>query len=246
MKKTAMLVLACAALSTACQGQAKDGPPRLRVLLTFGGHPFEEKEFFAFWNAMPDVTYTKAPMPESAALLKPGLEKDFDVIVMYDMVKTFTPEQRKAFAALLDKGIGLVSLHHNLCAHADWNDFRTIIGGKFLNKPETIEGKAWPLSTWNDDQDMHITVADPDHPITRGMTDYDIKDEAYGGVFVDPKVHVLLKTQHPKSSVPVAWDTQCGSSRVVYIMGGHGPSAWTNSSYQTLVQRSIEWVARRR
>jgi uncharacterized protein len=245
MKKTAIFTLAClAALLTACQGQANDAP-KLRILLTFGGHDFQQKEFFALWDAMPGVTYTKAPMPQSAGLLRPGLEKDYDVIVMYDMVKSITPDQRKAFAALLEKGIGLVSLHHNLGAHPDWTDYRTIIGGKFLTAPETIDGKTYPISTWDHDQDLHITVADPNHPITRGMTAYDIHDEAYGGVYIDPKAHVLLETNHPKNIAPVAWVTKFGNSRVVTIMGGHDSAAWSSPSYQTLLRQSINWAARR-
>lgn len=244
MRKSLISTLAClAVLVTACQGQVKDGTPKLRVLLTYGGHDFQQKEFFAMWDAMPGVTYTKAPLPESAGLLKPGLEKDYDVIVMYDMVKAITPEQRKAFAALLETGIGVVALHHNLGAHADWPEYCTIIGGKFLNAPETIDGRSYPTSTWEHDQDLHITVADPAHPITRGLSDYDIHDEVYGGVYVDPKAHVLLKTNHPKNVAPVAWTTRFGNSKVVYIMGGHDSAAWSNPSYQTLLRQSIGWVA---
>ena len=72
------------------------------------------------WDALPGVTYTKAEMPKEADLLQPGLEKQYDVIMMFDMAKEFTPEQRQAFVALLETGIGLVSTHHNLGAHRDW------------------------------------------------------------------------------------------------------------------------------
>ena len=67
------------------------------MLVTYGGHGFEEKQFFAMFDALPNVTYKKAELPKQADLLKPGLEKDFDVIVMYDMVGGISPEQQKAF-----------------------------------------------------------------------------------------------------------------------------------------------------
>jgi uncharacterized protein len=113
----------------------------LRVLLTFGGHGFQEEPFFAMFDALPGVEYTKAPLPEKADLFKPGLEKQFDVIVMYDMVRGFTPEQQKAFVELLNTGIGVVSLHHNMGAHRDWDEFPKIIGGKFIFEPAALEGK---------------------------------------------------------------------------------------------------------
>ena len=48
-------------------------PQSLRVLVTYGGHGFKQKEFFAMWDALPGVTYTKAEMPKEADLLQPGL-----------------------------------------------------------------------------------------------------------------------------------------------------------------------------
>ena len=128
----ALVFLFCAALGTAGE--------KVNILIITGGHGFEQAPFFAMFDALPGIEYTKAPLPESADLLKPGLEKEYDAIVMYDMVPGITAEQQQAFAALLKQGIGVVSLHHNLGAHRDWPEYRKIIGGKFVFKPETIDG----------------------------------------------------------------------------------------------------------
>ena len=89
---------------------------KIRVLLTYGGHGFEEKPFFAMFDALPGVVYTKAPMPQAADLLKPSLKKDYDVIVMYDMTPGFTPEQQKAFVATAQRRDrpGLAAPQHRL------------------------------------------------------------------------------------------------------------------------------------
>jgi type 1 glutamine amidotransferase len=243
MKRIALLAAAAlGALATAAPAQTTDAP-KVRVLLTYGGHDFQQKEFFALWDAMPGVTYTKAPLPASAGLLRPGLEKQYDVIVMYDMVKAITPEQRQAFLELLSTGIGVVSLHHNLNAHPDWPEYRKVIGGKWVNPGDTIDGRKLEPSTYDHDQDLHITVADTSHPITQGITAYDIHDEAYGRVYVDPSVHVLLTTKHPRNVEPVAWVTHYGKSPVVYIMGGHDSAAWDNPAYKKLLIQSVRWAA---
>jgi len=218
-------------------------PKPLRVLVTFGGHGFEQKEFFAMWDVLPGVTYAKAEMPKDADLLKPGLEKTYDVIVMYDMTKGFTPDQRKAFAGLLDTGIGLVATHHNLGAHADWPGFAEIIGGRYLFAPETIDGKELAASTYADDQEIHVTVADKKHPVTKGLADFVIHDETYGHFYVAPDSHVLLTTDHPKCGHEIAWTRQVGKSRVCYLMFGHGPTAWGNTTYKELLLRAIRWTA---
>jgi len=241
-----MLLLA---LFAAAVGPLEAGEPagegKIRVLLTFGGHGFDQKPFFAMFDAMKDLTYTKAPMPKSVELLKPGLEKDYDVIVMYDMVGKITPEQQKAFVALLNKGIGVVSLHHNMGAYRNWDEFRKIIGGKFHFKAETIEGVKCPKSTWSHGENMKVTVADREHPITKGLKDFQIHDETYGRYYTAPGVKVLLKTDHPKNDPELAWAHQYGKSRVFYFMLGHDNHAWSNPNYPEIVRRGIRWAAGR-
>ena len=163
---TCLMIAACSS-TAAAQEPAK---VKIRVLLTYGGHGFEEKQFFAMFDSFPGIVYTKAPMPKAADLLKPGLEKDYDVIVMYDMTPGFTPEQQKAFVELLNDGIGLVSLHHNLGSHQQWDEFRKIIGGIHIPKVFTVDGKKYGPSGATDDQDISVTVADKDHPITKAFT----------------------------------------------------------------------------
>ena len=217
---------------------------KLRVLLTYGGHDFQEKEFFALWDALPGVTYTKAPLPQSADLFKPGLERDYDVIVCYDMVKELSSEQQHGLIALLNRGIGLVSLHHNLGSNLEWPEYHQVIGGTWLWKKRTIDGKEYGPSTYEHGQVIPIKIADKAHPITNGLSDFVIHDETYGNTYVSPSVHVLLAAENPKNVSPFAWVTRYGKSRVVYFQAGHDAEAWKHSTFQTILQRSIRWAAR--
>lgn len=230
-----------ASLCVSVAGAAESKP--LRVLLTYGGHGFQQKEFFALWDALPGVTYTKAELPKQADLLKPGLEKQYDVIVMYDMAKGFTAEQRKAFTALLDTGIGLVSTHHNLGAHPDWPEFTTIIGGKYVFEPLTIDGKEHPKSTYSEGETIKVTIADKEHPITKGLADFTIHDETYGRFYLAPDSHVLLATDHPKCDRGIGWTRQYRKSRVCYLIFGHDQKAWENPNYRELLVRAIRWAS---
>jgi len=135
---------------------------------------------------LPGITYTKAPLPESIDMLKPGLEKQYDVIVMYDMMKSFTTQQNRLSPTSCETGIGVVSLHHNLCSHMDWPVYRQIIGGRYFQQPETIDGKTYPKSAYLHGQHFEVTIADKDHPITQGLSDFLMDDEAYSGFYVSP------------------------------------------------------------
>jgi type 1 glutamine amidotransferase len=235
-----LLVAALAPLATA---RAADPAP-LRVLLVYGGHEFQEPEFFAFWDGLKGVSYTKALLPASAGMLKPGLEKDYDVVVLYDMFTGFTTEQKESFQKLMEgSGIGLLALHHSLNSHRDWPEYHRMIGGKWVDRAEEIDGKTYAPSTYSHDEEVPVAVADPSHPITKGLAPFTIHDETYGGVYVAPDVHVLLKTDHPKNVPAVAWTKPYGKSRVVYLMSGHDAKAWANPAFRELIARSLRYVA---
>ena len=240
------LALAVLAVATIAPCDAVEPRPegKIRVLLTFGGHGFEEGPLFAMFDAMKGVAYTKAPLPQSADLLKPGLEKDYDVIVMYDMVAAITPEQQKAFVALLEKGIGVVSWHHNMGAHRDWDEFRKITGGKFIFEPCEIDGQQYSKSGWSHGEDMKVTV-EAEHPITKGVKDFEIHDETYDKYYTAKDVKVLLKTDHPKNDPELAWVKDYGKSRVFYLMLGHDSKAWANPNFVKILTQGIQWAAGR-
>jgi type 1 glutamine amidotransferase len=224
MKKRALTAIALACftlLVTSTQVRTAPQGDRLRVLLTYGGHDFQEKEFFAMWDALPGVTYTRAPLPQSADLFKPELEKDYDVIVLYDMVKSLSPAQREGLLKLLEKGIGFVSLHHNLVANLDWDEYHKIIGGTWVGSKRTIDGIEYGPSIPEHGQEIPIQIADKDHPITKGLSDFVLHDETYGKTYVLPSVHVLLTTTNPKNNPAFAWVNQYGKSRIVYFQAGH-------------------------
>jgi uncharacterized protein len=231
----------------AADGAAAGDPAheKIRVLITYGGHGFEQKPFFAMFDALPGVVYTKAEMPKAADQLTPSLKKECDVVVFYDMVVGFTPAQQKAFVELLNAGIGLVSLHHNLGAHQQWHEFPQIIGGIHIPKVFTIDGKNYGPSGADDDQEIRVTVVDRQHPITAGIPDFTIHDETYHKYYTAPDVTVLLTTDHPKNEPPIAWVKQYGKSRVFYFMLGHGPSAWQNPNYAKILGNGIRWAAGR-
>ena len=244
MKKIVLSMFALVVGTVVCihSSEAAEGA-KIRVLLTSGGHKFETNAFFAIFDAMSDVQYTKAEFPNDLGMLKPGLEKQYDVLVRYDMAGKVTDEEQQAFVALLKTGIGLVLLHHNIGAHRDWPEYTNILGGQYVFKEAVFDGKNYPKSNYAHDQEMKITVVDKNHPITQGVGDFTIVDETYGGLYVSPRVHVLLKTDHPKNSPEIAWVAKYGKSPMAYIMLGHDGKAYGNPSYARLVHNAIRWAA---
>ncbi|MFV2065410.1 MAG: ThuA domain-containing protein [Pirellulales bacterium] len=218
----------------------------IRVLVITGGHGFEQAPFFSLFDANPDVKVTHATYPSVADQLRPELADAYDVIVFYDMwAQGISPVQQRSFQQLLERGVGVVALHHTLASHQDWPEYARILGGKYHLQEWILDGKKRPKSTFLHGQDVNVHVVDRNHPITRGMADFPIHEETYKGYTVDPDVTVLLTTEHPASGPKLAWAHTYGNSRLFYIEMGHDHHAYENKSYRQLVARGIRWVAGR-
>ena len=238
------LLVACLTWMTNSAIAQNPETQEIRVLLTYGGHEFEEELFFEMFDNLPGIRYTRAPLPDSAILLKPGLEKEYDVIVMYDMVDSISAEQRTAFVELLKNGIGVVALHHNIGAHRYWEEYPNIIGGKYLFESRKFGGKEYGPSTFTHDQEINVLVADKHHPVTKGIINFRIHDETYQDHYTSPDVHVLLTTDHPKSDPEIAWVTRYEKSSVLYLTLGHDSKAWQNPVYPKLLLNGIRWAGK--
>ncbi len=222
-----------------------DGAEPVRALLLYGGHGFRTNAFFETMRTLPGIQLEIARLPEALERLKPGLHREFDVIVRYDMARAGTAEQVRAFRDLIAGGVGLVALHHSIAAHPDVPDYARLIGGKYLLKAEAIDGRDVPRSTFSHGEQVPVHIADREHPITRGLEDFVIHDETYGGLWVAPDVRVLLTTTHPNASPQIAWVREEDRGRVVYIQLGHGETAYSHPAFRALVGRAILWAARR-
>ena len=220
-------------------------PEKIRALFLYGGHDFDEKAMFAMLDSFTDVTYDKAEMPKALDLFRPGLEKKYDCLLMYDSFKfPFTKEQTDGFKALLDKGIGLLVLHHSTWGFNGWEDFANISGAQHFHKNGyTVNGKECVQSIWAHDQDIRVKVADKNHPIMEGVDpEFTIVDETYGKGYIHPGIHVLWTTDHPKSEREIAWTWKYGKSPVFTTLQGHDARAYENPNFRRTVHQAIRWT----
>jgi len=215
---------------------------RKNILIVTGGHDFDREAFFQLFKSFGDVTFEERMHPLGDNALSPSWCKPFDVILFYDMNQTLSEQQKTAFVQTLQKGIGVIFMHHALAGYQDWPEYEKILGGKYYLKAEEKAGRTIPASTYRHDVDVPVAVVDPSHPVTRGMTPFVIHDEVYGGYTNLSTVHVLLKTDHPESSPALAWTNTYAQSRVVYVQLGHDRHSYENPNLRNIVRQAIEWV----
>jgi len=236
---TAFLLLPALALLSA----ADPSPAPLRVLVVTGGHDHPPSFYSVFENMGSGVKVNVDPHPRAFAY---DMRKRYDVVVLYDMIKTGLDEAKRknlqAFAA--EPGKGVVVVHHALCSHGDWPWWYQEFAGARWIEPNT-PGLA--ASTWKEDLDLEIRHASAEaakHPVLAGIpASFRVYDEIYGKLQFAPGVEVLLKTTHPESDGPVVWIGPWKKSRVITVQLGHGSEAHHNSNYRKLVHNAIRWAA---
>ncbi len=135
---TGAVVAACVANAwgAADTGPAPKPPARtnkIRVLIVTGGHDFQRKEFFATFNAYPDVAWQEVKHPDAEKWFAPDKASGYDVMVWYDMNSKISEQGRKNLEALLKKGKPLVAMHH--CAADLWQHGGTSLprGAEFVH-----------------------------------------------------------------------------------------------------------------
>lgn len=209
----------------------------VRVQVVTGGHAFNP-EFYELFVHRPDLDVTVTGHPDAYAH---DFRNEADVLVLYDMIPEISDEKRANLRAFLEAGRGVVVLHHAIAGLGSWPWWtEQVVGGKYLSQPEG--GR--PASTYKHDEDLYVETVGK-HAITRGLGPLHFRDETYHGMWISPKVSVLLRTNNPLSDGPVAWIGPYDKSRVVYIQLGHDRFAHQNPDYQELVHRAILWAAGR-
>ena len=216
----------------------------LNLLIVTGGHGFDEKAFYGMFDRMPGIRYDKIDLPADMDRLAPGLEKQYDVLVTYDMNQyPVTEKQLGNYSSLIKEGMPLLVLHHSFCAYPNWVEYRKIAGGTWLYTPTEIDGKEWKTSSGMGNVELVIDVADKDHPITAGIESFTIVDEAYQDLYIRSDVHVLLSTSNPEASPKVAWIDSYGKGTVFTFLLGHDKNAYENPNYRKILQQGIHWLA---
>jgi type 1 glutamine amidotransferase len=211
----------------------------IRILIVTGGHDFDRESFFGMFDSMKGISYQELKQPQANLQLGQIDPKSYDAVVFYDMPKTISDKEKESYYKLLQLGKGLLFLHHSLCSYQDWQEYKTIVGGKYHEEKNSPQS-----STYQHDVTFPVILADKKHAVTKGMKDFSLLDEVYGNTEVLPTVKVLLKTNNPLSSQIIGWSHQMEKSRIVYIQPGHDKNAYNNADYQRLIRQAIGYVSK--
>jgi type 1 glutamine amidotransferase len=168
-----------------------------------------------------------------------------DLIVPIWTMGEITNEQVKpVLNAVREGGVGLAGCHGGMC-----DAFRKNCDWQFMT------GGQWVAHPGNDGVKYKINIKDPDHPVTKGIKDFDVASEQYY-LHVDPAVRVLATTTFPTPGVegphtpnghfdmPQVWTKYYGKGRVFYNALGHHADVFEIPEAKELMRRGFKWATK--
>lgn len=215
----------------------------IKAAVVTAGHGYDKEAFDAMFASFADVASVMLPQADDSEIFEDISAWPYDVIVLYNMTQGISEARKQNLLTLLDRGVGLVALHHAVAAFNEWPEFADIIGCRYFLRDKEIDGVRYPKSGYKHDVEIPVRVADSHHPITQGVEDFIVVDETYNGAVFDPEAQVLLSTGHPKSDAVLGLAKQYRNARVCYLQPGHGPHVFADPNYRRLVAQAIRWAA---
>ena len=209
-------------------GSVKSKGRRAEVL--FLGHTSKHHDSgkYAPWLAIKlfqsgvNMTYTV----DTKDLNPENLNK-YDGLIIYANHDSLSPSQESAMKAFVEGGKGLIPLHSATGCFKNSPWYIKTIGGQFAShKTGTFKN----------------TILKPDHPVMKGITDFETFDETYVHKNLNPDKIVLGERVEGDLHEPYTWVRNQGKGRVFYTAYGHDDATWTNKGFLDLVRNGVLWA----
>ena len=210
-------------------------PPRIKLAVVTGGHAFDVPNFHRLFRRLPGVDAYVQPMDDFASSSQ-GIRDGYGCILFYHMLKGspldagqpgHATKTLTALERIKETGQGLVVMHHALLAYELWPDWRELSG---INPV---------FRSYQHDQRLKVGVLNPEHPITAGLTGFELVDETYEMDEPDAGNEILLATDHPQCVKALAWTRRFGRSKVFCCVPGHDNQSWSSPIFGEVLRRGI-------
>jgi uncharacterized protein len=163
----------------------------------------------------------------------------YSLIVQIMTMSTISREQEAGLLEAIKSGVGFAGWHGGMAdAFRNNTEYQFMVGGQWVAHP----GNIIPY---------RVNVTNHDHPITAGLSDFDMRSEQYY-MHVDPANEVLATTRFSGEHapwidgavVPVVWTKMYGRGKVAYSSLGHVASDFEVPEARTITERTFLWASR--
>lgn len=237
----ALLALGCFAVGSAVDAADSAAPEKIKVLIVtgfdVGAHKWRETAPQSR-EILEETGRFDVKVCEDIGIFESSALNDYDVVVLHYGFWTSpdpSDEGKENLLHYVASGHGLVAFHFACSSFQDWGEYQELIG-----------------RTWKQGVGGHgprgkfvVNIVKHDHPITKGISDFEMDDELYSKLSGDADIEVLATADSAwsKKVEPMIFVKKYGQGRVVQNVLGHDVRARENETYKTLFRRGVEWAA---
>ena len=232
-----------AALTFALPASAAEAPAKIKVLLVTGDDVQPAHNWREVSQAIRDTLVASGKFDvricEDAGVLDSAATVGRYDLVFLHLYNAKTPTlsagAKENLVSFVKDGKGLVMSHLSSASFKEWEEFRKLCGrywvmGKSGHGPRSV---------------FKVRIANKNHPITQGLSDFEADDELYAKLQGDAPITVLVEADSDwsKQTEALAFTVEYGKGRVFHETFGHDGKAVLNPAVQKLIQRGSEWAA---
>jgi type 1 glutamine amidotransferase len=222
-------------------------PGKARILLVTGldypGHLWRQTAPLLSSTLSHDPRLEVFTVEDPQFLDSPAIHQYQAILLHFQNWQRPGPDQRarENLRCFVEGGKGLVLVHFACGAwHNEWPEFSKLAGRVWFGSepgPGRRQHDAYGP--------FHVELVRPEHPIVRGLPDFDTQDELYTCLVGDHPIEVVAQA---KSSLdgkyyPMAFVSSYGTGRTFHCVLGHDVRALSVPGVQELYRRGCAWAA---
>lgn len=179
-----------------------------------------------------DTENIEADFSQDYDVLADGLDA-YNTVLFYTDVGELTAAQETGLLNYIRSGGGFFGLHTAAASFRESEGYHGMLNGFFNGHSPYM--------------DFTVNVSDSEHPISTGLTDFEVTDELYYLKHnPDTSQHLMYAYDHTKDETHVmAFHHKYGEGQVFYFALGHDMAVLENPSFQEVIRRGVLWVGNR-
>lgn len=160
--------------------------------------------------------------------------------------KGLSKESKTNFVKYLKEGGGLLIIHfangawhYSLpeAGESDWPEYRKICHAVWDHDANSAHDKYG---------EFVVEITNKNHPITKGISSFETKDELYYNQTADKELSPLLEAKSIDTGQmePLAWAYNYHRGKVFQTLLGHSVESLSTSEVQQILRNAANWVSR--
>jgi len=157
-----------------------------------------------------------------------------------------TNEQRMVFRDYVSSGRPVIAFHGGIASFDDWPEFGRLLGYRW----------DWKVTAHSPLGDWAVKISETPHPITANVSDYELFDELYFNIQLDPEMAFDAlawapyrdETERVRFPMILAGEGGRipGAGKSVYLANGHDLRAFECGALKTVWSNTVLWLTENR